>query len=125
MNFLWNMNEISVKGIHFEGREIRERIIYEMSCEDLDRAIAEAISLKWKIKFTDFITLIFEHILFGERIVELQIEKTHNVNVAYRGVLKCYSMVKSKNRVKIIFPYIIGYLILVCVRRNLRSIFIL
>ena len=82
MNFLWNMNEISVKGIHFEAREIRERMIYEMSCEDLDRAIAEAISLKWKIKFIDFITLIFEHILFGDRIVEIQIEKTRNGNVA-------------------------------------------
>ena len=82
MNFLWNMNEISVKGIHFEAREIRERIIYEMSCEDLDRAIAEAISLKWKIKFIDFITLVFEHILFRNRIVEIQIEKTRNGNVA-------------------------------------------
>ena len=82
MNFLWNMNEISVKGIHFEAREIRERMIYQMSCEDLDRAIGEAISLKWKIKFTDFITLIFEHILFGDRIVEIQIEKTRNGNVA-------------------------------------------
>lgn len=82
MNFLWNMNEISVKGIHFEARDIRERMIYEMSCEDLDRAIAEAISLKWNIKFTDFVTLIFEHILFGDRIVEIQIEKTRNGNVA-------------------------------------------
>ena len=76
MSLLWNMNEISVKGIHFEAREIRKRIIYEMSCEDLDRAINDAISRKWKINFTDLAILILEHILFGDRIVEIQVEQT-------------------------------------------------
>ena len=73
MKLLWNMEGIVVKGIHFSNQEIRKRIIQEMTCEDLDRAIAEAVSNRW-------IILIFEHILFGDRIAEIQFEQTYGRN---------------------------------------------
>lgn len=80
MKLLWNMEGIVVKGIHFSNQEIRERIIREMTCEDLDRAIAEAVSNRWNMKFVDVIILIFEHILFGDRIAEIQFEQTYGRN---------------------------------------------
>ena len=80
MKLLWNMEGIIVKGIYFSNQEIRERIIQEMTCEDLDRAIAEAVSNRWNMKFVDVIILIFEHILFGDRIAEIQFERTYGRN---------------------------------------------
>jgi hypothetical protein len=52
-----------------------------MSCEDLDRAIAEAISKKWNMSFVDVLILIFEHILLGDRLAEIQMEQTRDIKV--------------------------------------------
>ena len=74
MLLLWDMDGISVQGIHFSKSDIRYRMLNEMSCEDLDRAIAEASARNWNMKFVDLLVLILWHILFGERLVEIQIE---------------------------------------------------
>ena len=76
MLLLWDMDGISVQGIHFSKSDIRYRMLNEMSCDDLDRAIAEASARNWNMKFVDFLVLILWHILFGERLVEIQIEQT-------------------------------------------------
>ena len=78
MLLLWDMDGISVQGIHFSKLDIRYRMVNEMTCEDLDRAIAEASARKWNIKFVDFLVMILWHVLYGERFVEIQIEQ-------YRG----------------------------------------
>ena len=76
MLLLWDMDGISVQGIHFSKSDIRYRMLHEMSCDDLDRAIAEASARNWNMKFVDFLVLILWHVLFGERLVEIQIEQT-------------------------------------------------
>ena len=76
MLLLWDMDGISVQGIHFSKSDIRYRMLNEMSCEDLDRAIAEASARNWNMKFVDFLVLILWHILFGKRLVEIQIEQS-------------------------------------------------
>ena len=76
MLLLWDMDGISVQGIHFSKLDIRYRMVNEMTCEDLDRAIAEASARNWNMKFVDFLVLILWHILFGKRLVEIQIEQS-------------------------------------------------
>jgi hypothetical protein len=76
MLLLWDMDGISVQGIHFSKSDIRYRMLHEMTCEDLDRAIAEASARNWNMKFVDFLVLILWHILFGKRLVEIQIEQS-------------------------------------------------
>ena len=76
MLLLWDMDGISVQGIHFSKSDIRYRMLQEMTCEDLDRAIAEASARNWNMKFVDFLVLILWHILFGKRLVEIQIEQS-------------------------------------------------
>ena len=76
MLLLWDMDGISVQGVHFSKSDIRYRMLNEMTCEDLDRAIAEASARNWNMKFVDFLVLILWYILFGERLVEIQIEQT-------------------------------------------------
>ena len=76
MLLLWDMDGISVQGIHFSKSDIRYRMLNEMTCEDLDRAIAEASARNWNMKFVDFLVLILWHILFGKRLVEIQIEQS-------------------------------------------------
>ena len=76
MLLLWDMDGISVQGIHFSKSDIRYRMMNEMTCEDLDRAIAEASARNWNMKFVDFLVLILWHILFGKRLVEIQIEQS-------------------------------------------------
>ena len=78
MQLLWDMDGISVQGIHFSKSDIRYRMLHEMSCEDLDRAIAEASARNWNMKFVDFLVLILWHILFGKRLVEIQIEQSRS-----------------------------------------------
>ena len=75
MQLLWNMDEIVVHGICFSKSDIRYRMLNEMSCDDLDRAIAEASAKNWNIKFVDFLVMILWHVLYGERFVEIQIEQ--------------------------------------------------
>ena len=76
MQLLWNMDGIVVHGICFSKSDIRYRMLNEMSCDDLDRAIAEASAKNWNMKFVDFLVLILWHILFGKRLVEIQIEQS-------------------------------------------------
>ena len=76
MLLLWDMDGISVQGVHFSKSDIRYRMLNEMSCDDLDRAIAEASARNWDMKFVDFLILILWHILFGKRLVEIQIEQS-------------------------------------------------
>lgn len=76
MLLLWDMDGISVQGIYFSKSDIRYRMLNEMTCEDLDRAIAEASARNWNMKFVDFLVLILWHILFGKRLVEIQIEQS-------------------------------------------------
>ena len=76
MLLLWDMDGIVVHGIHFSKADIRYRMLNEMSCDDLDRAIAEASAKNWDMKFVDFLVLILWHILFGKRLVEIQIEQS-------------------------------------------------
>ena len=76
MLLLWDMDGISVQGIHFSKPDIRYRMLHEMSCDDLDRAIAEASAKNWNMKFVDFLVLILWHVFLGERLVEIQIEQT-------------------------------------------------
>ena len=76
MLLLWDMDGISVQGVHFSKSDIRYRMLNEMTCEDLDRAIAEASARNWNMKFVDFLVLILWHILFDKRLVEIQIEQT-------------------------------------------------
>ena len=76
MLLLWDMDGISVQGIHFSKSDIRYRMLHEMSCDDLDRAIAEASARNWNMKFVDFLVLILWHVFLGERLVEIQIEQT-------------------------------------------------
>ena len=76
MLLLWDMDGISVQGVHFSKAAIRYRMLNEMSCDDLDRAIAEASARNWNMKFVDFLVLILWHILFGKRLVEIQIEQS-------------------------------------------------
>ena len=76
MLLLWDMDGISVQGIYFSKSDIRYRMLNEMTCEDLDRAIAEASARNWNMKFVDFLVLILWHVLYGERFVEIQIEQT-------------------------------------------------
>ena len=78
MLLLWDMDGISVQGIHFSKLDIRYRMVNEMTCEDLDRAIAEASSKNWNMKFVDFLVLILWHILFGELLVEIQVEQSRS-----------------------------------------------
>ena len=78
MLLLWDMDGIVVHEIYFPKSDIRCRMLNEMSCDDLDRAIAEASAKKWNIKFVDFLVMILWHVLYGERFVEIQIEQ-------YRG----------------------------------------
>ena len=78
MLLLWDMDEISVQGIHFSKSDIRYRMMNEMTCEDLDRAIAKASTRNWNMKFVDFLVLILWHILFGERLVEIQVEQSRS-----------------------------------------------
>ena len=75
MLLLWDMDGIVVHGIYFSKADIRDRMLNEMSCDDLDRAIAEASARNWNIKFVDFLVMILWHVLFGERLVEIQIEQ--------------------------------------------------
>ena len=76
MLLLWDMDGIVVHGIHFSKADIRYRMLNEMSCDDLDRAIAEASAKNWDMKFVDFLALILWHVLYGERFVEIQIEQS-------------------------------------------------
>ena len=76
MLLLWDMDGISVQGVHFSKSDIRYRMLNEMTCEDLDRAIAEASARNWNMKFVDLLVLILWHILFGKRLVEIQIEQS-------------------------------------------------
>ena len=76
MQLLWNMDGIVVHEIYFSKSDIRYRMLHEMSCDDLDRAIAEASARNWNMKFVDFLVLILWHILFGKRLVEIQIEQS-------------------------------------------------
>ena len=76
MQLLWDMDGIAVHEIYFLKSDIRYRMLNEMSCDDLDRAIAEASSKNWNMKFVDFLVLILWHILFGKRLVEIQIEQS-------------------------------------------------
>ena len=76
MLLLWDMDGIVVHGIHFSKADIRYRMLNEMSCDDLDRAIAEASAKNWDMKFVDFLVLILWHVLYGERFVEIQIEQS-------------------------------------------------
>ena len=76
MQLLWDMDGIAVHGICFSKSDIRYRMLNEMSCDDLDRAIAEASAKNWNMKFVDFLVLILWHILFGKRLVEIQIEQS-------------------------------------------------
>ena len=76
MLLLWDMDGISVQGVHFSKSDIRYRMLNEMTCDDLDRAIAEASARNWNMKFVDFLVLILWHILFGKRLVEIQIEQS-------------------------------------------------
>ena len=76
MLLLWDMDGISVQGIYFSKSDIRYRMLNEMTCKDLDRAIAEASARNWNMKFVDFLVLILWHILFGKRLVEIQIEQS-------------------------------------------------
>ena len=76
MLLLWDMDGISVQGVHFSKSDIRYRMLNEMTCEDLDRVIAEASARNWNMKFADFLVLILWHILFGKRLVEIQIEQS-------------------------------------------------
>ena len=76
MLLLWDMDGISIQGVHFSKSDIRYRMLNEMTCEDLDRAIAEASAKNWNMKFVDFLVLILWHILFGKRLVEIQIEQS-------------------------------------------------
>ena len=76
MLLLWDMDGISIQGVHFSKSDIRYRMLNEMTCEDLDRAIAEASARNWNMKFVDFLVLILWHILFGKRLVEIQIEQS-------------------------------------------------
>ena len=76
MLLLWDMDGISVQGVHFSKSDIRYRMLNEMTCEDLDRAIAEASARNWNMKFVDLLVLILWHVLFGERLVEIQIEQS-------------------------------------------------
>ena len=78
MLLLWDMDGISVQGVHFSKSDIRYRMLNEMTCEDLDRAIAEASARNWNMKFVDFLVLILWHILFGERLVEIQVEQSRS-----------------------------------------------
>ena len=78
MQLLWNMDGIVVHGIYFSKSDIRYRMLNEMSCDDLDRAIAEASARNWNMKFVDFLVLILWHILFGKRLVEIQIEQSRS-----------------------------------------------
>ena len=64
MQLLWDMDGILVHGIYFSKADIRDRMINEMSCDDLDRAIAEASAKKWNIKFVDFLVMILWHVLY-------------------------------------------------------------
>ena len=76
MLLLWDMDGISVQGVRFSKSDIRYRMLNEMTCEDLDRAIAEASARNWNMKFVDFLVLILWHILFGKRLVEIQIAQS-------------------------------------------------
>ena len=76
MQLLWDMDGILIHEIYFSKSDIRYRILHEMSCDDLDRAIAEASARNWNMKFVDFLVLILWHVLFGKRLVEIQIEQT-------------------------------------------------
>ena len=76
MLLLWDMDGISVQGIHFSKSDIRYRMLHEMSCDDLDRAITEASAKNWNIKFVDFLVMILWHVLYGKRLVEIQIEQS-------------------------------------------------
>ena len=76
MLLLWDMDGISIQGVHFSKSDIRYRMLNEMTCEDLDRAIAEASARNWNMKFVDLLVLILWHVLFGERLVEIQIEQS-------------------------------------------------
>ena len=76
MQLLWDMDGIVVHEIYFSKSDIRYRMLNEMSCDDLDRAIAEASARNWNMKFVDFLVLILWHILFGKRLVEIQIEQS-------------------------------------------------
>ena len=76
MLLLWDMDGISVQGVHFSKSDIRYRMLNEMTCEDLNRAIAEASARNWNMKFVNFLVLILWHILFGKRLVEIQIEQS-------------------------------------------------
>ena len=76
MQLLWDMDGIAVREIYFSKSDIRYRMLNEMSCDDLDRAIAEENSKNWNMKFVDFLVMILWHVLFGERLVEIQIEQT-------------------------------------------------
>ena len=78
MLLLWDMDGISVQGVHFSKSDIRYRMVNEMSCEVLDRAIAEASSKNWNMKFVDFLVLILWQILLGERLVEIQVEQSRS-----------------------------------------------
>ena len=78
MLLLWDMDGISVQGIHFSKSDIRYRMMNEMTCEDFDRAIAEASARNWNMKFVDFLVLILWHILFGERLAEIQVEQSRS-----------------------------------------------
>ena len=78
MLLLWDIDGIVVHGIYFSKADIRYRMLNEMSCDDLDRAIAEASARNWDLKFVDFLVMILWHVLYGERFVEIQIEQSRS-----------------------------------------------
>ena len=76
MQLLWDMDGILIHEIYFSKSDIRYRMLNEMTCVDLGGGIAVERARNWNMKFVDFLVLILWHILFGKRLVEIQIEQS-------------------------------------------------
>lgn len=82
LTVLWQVSEIEFSCLKFSQTDIRRIIVEEMMPEDLDRAIDYAEKMRWEIKFSEFVLLVFICVLFSDTITQAEFEMTFNKNVA-------------------------------------------
>lgn len=82
LTVLWQVSEIEFSCLKFNQTNIRRMIVEEMMPEDLDRAIDYAEKMRWKIKFSEFVLLVFICVLFSDTITQAEFEMTFSKSVA-------------------------------------------
>lgn len=81
MIYLWELGEIQVDGMRFDNASIRAFMVDEMTPEDLDRAIRVANFLGWKMRFFEFVEMLFRAVLYSDILTQMHFERTYGKSV--------------------------------------------